>query len=152
MNVTYIPRGIKLYIVAGALALLLIFGCAIDCFYCYQMDYGIRKMKSQVTENVHRLQRMMFISALVETVVNQLFIAWPLFIVDIMIMFPIPYGSYCCCILFTTMSFQTTISAISQCYFIRPFREAAKKIILKFPFLKNTSNPITVVAVYTTRS
>jgi hypothetical protein len=145
-NVIYIPRGIKLYIVAGALALFLVLGCAICCFYCYQMDRGIRKLKSTVSGSVHRLQRTLFISALMESILDQLFIAWPLFIVDLMIIFPIPYGSYYCYIFYITMSFQTTISAILQCYFIRPFKEAVKALLFKF-FLKNTSKTVQVVTV-----
>jgi hypothetical protein len=151
-NVTYIPRGTKLYIAGGLLALCCILGCTISCFYNYQMDQGIKRMKSQVTENVHRLQHMMFISTLIESIVIQLFIAWPLVIVDLLVIFPIPYGSYCCCILFTTMSFQTTISVISQCYFIRPFREAVKKFLLKFHFLKNASEITVVVSVQNIRN
>ena len=120
--------------------MLLIWGCVITWFYIYQMDQGIKKMKSQVSEDVHRLQRMMFISVLIEAIAFQLFIAWPAIITFLLAMLSIPYGSYSAYILLTAMSFQTTISAITQFYFIRPFREAAKKLFIKFYFLNNNSN------------
>jgi hypothetical protein len=109
-------------------------------------------MESQVSEHVHRLQRMMFISVLIEAFAFQLFIAWPLIIAFLIAMLSIPYGSYFAYILFIAMSFQTTISVITQFYFIRPFREAAKKLLFKFCFLQSNSINIMSVSVQNTRN
>ena len=121
------------------------------------LSHGSRDKNNEVTGNVHHLQRMMFTSTFKETIIVQIFFAfkhycsnifWPLFIVLLVTTFPIPYGSYCCWILFTKMSFQSTIRTIAQRYFIWPFRDATKK----FLFLKNIFNTTTVVSEYNTRS
>ena len=89
-------------------------------------------MKTQVSPNTHRLQKMLFISCLMEHFINVALIAFPLLIVALVIIFPVPFGSYFFYVNFITMSFQTTISTISHLYFIRPFRKVAKDFFLFF--------------------
>ena len=71
-NVIYIARTTKLYIISGVLEFFLICACSITWFYCYQMDQEIRKMKNHVTKHVQRLQRMLFISTLIEATLSQI--------------------------------------------------------------------------------
>lgn len=75
---------------------------------------------------------MLFISCLMEHFINVALIALPLWIVALVIIFPVQFGSYFFYVMFITMSFQTTISSISQIYFIKPFRKVAKDFILFF--------------------
>jgi hypothetical protein len=143
-NVAYIPRNFKLEILLWPLIILLICGISTSTYCLYLMDREIRKMKAILTAATHRLQRMLFISTLSEHVVCSLVLSFPLVVLTFAIAFPIPYGSRVGYVMFTTMSLQTLMSAVFQCYFIKPFRKAIQDLILKL-LRKSTVQEIFVV-------
>ena len=136
-NVAYIPRNLKMQLLIWPLITLLVICVSSNTFQIIFMYGGVRKMKKILTGATHRLQRLFFVSTLLEHVVCVTLINYPLVIVIAMIAFPIPYGNYVFYIMLTTMSFQTFISVILQCYFITPFRNGVKDLIL-LRFLKKS--------------
>jgi hypothetical protein len=137
-NVAYIPRNLKFKIIVWPLIGLLIAGIISPIYYLVAMSREMRKMKAILSETTHRLQRMLFISTLLEHIVNSVMIAIPLLFLLFVLVFPIPYGTHVAYSMCTTMSFQTLMSAIFQCYFIKPFRKGVQTLI-PWKFLKKPS-------------
>ena len=137
-NVAYIPRNLKFKILVWPLIGLLISGLILPIYYLVAMNREMQKMKAILSETTHRQQRMLFISILLDHIVCSVVISIPLLFLLLVLVFPIPYGTYVAYSMCTTMSFQTLTSAIFQCYFIKPFRRGVQHLIF-WKFLKKSS-------------
>jgi hypothetical protein len=142
-NVMYMPRNFKLQLLLWPFILIIICSISYNSRAILQMFRQVKKMEKQLTEATHRSQKMLLLSVWVEFILALIAIVIPLTIVLLAIAFPIPYGSHISCILFTLMSFQTLMSAVLQCYYIRPFRKGIKEL-LTLQFIKTTQVGMTM--------
>ena len=107
------------------------------------MYYAIEKLKTSMLNSTHQLQKLLHLSVVIEASIIGITMTVPLSFVGIMIIFPIPYGSYIVYIAFILMSFQTSLSALAQFYFIKPFKKCAMDVVqrvLKIFFCKKLNN------------
>jgi hypothetical protein len=84
---------------------------------------NVQNLRASVLKTTYQMQKMLFLSVLVEDIITDLTTSLPLAIVSIILSFPIPYASHCTYIFFILMSFHTCCTVLAQCYFIRPFRK-----------------------------
>jgi hypothetical protein len=108
---------------------MLIAKIAINKCICIVLYRNVQNLRASVLKTTYQMQKMLFLSVLVEDIISDLTTSLPLAIVGIILSFPIPYASHCTYILFILMSFHTFCTVLAQCYFIRPFRKCISSIL-----------------------
>uniref|UniRef100_A0A914CY52 Uncharacterized protein n=1 Tax=Acrobeloides nanus TaxID=290746 RepID=A0A914CY52_9BILA len=94
------------------------------------MHLSVKEMQSNLTQATHNLQKTLYISVVAETIVGFTTTSIPVTITLFVILFSFPYASYVVTVLLMLAEFQITLSTISQCYFIKPFRKAVLNLLL----------------------
>jgi hypothetical protein len=133
----------------GVGTICLFIGHATGTTICIYMYFAIKMMKKKLTKDTYRLQKVLHLSVVLEFGLCTISMALPLTLVVVLLAFPIPYGSCFIYTFFMLASFQTSLSTIAQCYFIRPFRRCVKNILLrafKVCFKEGTQTTIVVWA------
>src|SRR3569623_135695 len=118
-----VERNLYLYLLCSTFFLMMSGSVLIGMFICVIMHRIINKMKGSVQKKTLRLQKMLHLSVVIEFLIISITINIPFTVVVLITEFPMPYGSYVVNLLLTLCSFQTTLSAIAQCYFITPFKQ-----------------------------
>lgn len=129
------------------LLIFLISGQVFIAYLCVQMHFSVKQMQSNLTQATHNLQKTLYISVVIETIIGVITTSIPLTIAIFITVFPFPYASYVATVILMLVEFQITLSTISQCYFIKPFRKAVLNLLL-IPIKKcgkKNQNSITVV-------
>uniref|UniRef100_A0A914D787 G protein-coupled receptor n=1 Tax=Acrobeloides nanus TaxID=290746 RepID=A0A914D787_9BILA len=93
-NTVTIHRSPFFILLTAASLLTLIVGNMVTLYIFIHMDRAIKQMKIEITQHTHHLQRMLYLSVVIETLITALTITLPLEIFAILIIFSIPYGSY----------------------------------------------------------
>uniref|UniRef100_A0A914CFK7 G protein-coupled receptor n=1 Tax=Acrobeloides nanus TaxID=290746 RepID=A0A914CFK7_9BILA len=127
-NTVAIHRSPFFIMVMAAFLLTFIVGNMVSLYIFIHMDRAIKQLKIEVTQDTYRLQRMLYLSVVIESLITVLTIVLPLEIFAIVIIFSIPYGSYVTHVLLIFMGFYTSLSAIAHFYFIKPFRKCALNV------------------------
>ena len=127
-NTVTIHRSPFFILLTAASLLTLIVGSMITLYIFIHMDRAIKQLKIKVTQHTYHLQRMLYLSVIIETLITDLTFVLPLGIFAIMIIFSIPYGSYVTHVSFIFIGFYTSLSVIAHVYFIKPFRKCAQNV------------------------
>lgn len=121
-------RTVSIQIMIAVHMILLVGGQGIGAYILINMRGAIEKLKANMTTRTHQLQKLIFVSVVMECMIVASTMTIPLTISGIMLIFPVPYGHFVCNIVFIFMSFQTTCGTVAQFYFIKPFRSSAKRV------------------------
>uniref|UniRef100_A0A914E7V3 G protein-coupled receptor n=1 Tax=Acrobeloides nanus TaxID=290746 RepID=A0A914E7V3_9BILA len=98
-NTVTIPRSPIFILLTAVCVLGLIVGVVFFLYMFIHMDRAIKQMKIKITQHTYHLQRMLYLSVVIESL-TVLTIVLPMAIYAIMVIFAIPYGSYVTHVLF----------------------------------------------------
>lgn len=152
-NVTYMPRSWYYLSLVWLFIVVLTIIQFINTNNVIKMYRFHKKMKDQLSHSTYRMHHMLILSAAIEHGATWVTNTNPIVYILFALAMPFPYGSHVIYFSFISMSFQTAVSAILQCVFIKPFRKGAMDLV-KLRFLnKSVIGPLfTSVANGVTRS
>lgn len=143
-NVAYIPRTWKLQLIVWIFFVILTLGIIIPSWWVVEMYKTNQHLKEQLSTTTFNMHRMLLISAAIEHFTVVVIIDIPLEILIVSLSISYPYASHVVYFSVIGMSFQTTVSAIFQCIFIKPFRRGVMDLVLLRFLRKSNIEPLFV--------